>query len=220
MASSTPVSTSRTMGITMGPAYWSRPERVPPEAALPYADPAFAAAEALVAQAEALLDAVAPWVRSTVLLCVGQALRTLGRPAQALEAPRSVRAVAVRTGYEWIASSATYLTGKVLVPGVGEALDEGHPTSALALAHLAGGACALIERQYDGAVIFAAVDRLGARYDYNPVVAEGADAEVHRRRIAEALTPREQAQAVAMGSALDLTGLLEFASALTVRAAA
>ncbi|WP_448811002.1 BTAD domain-containing putative transcriptional regulator [Agromyces bauzanensis] len=232
------------------------------EAALPYADPAFAAAEAagdidrqavllgytaygrslrgdreaaeaLVAQAEALLGAVAPWVRCSVLLCVGQALRTLGRPAQALEALRSARAVAVRTGYEWIASSATYVTGKVLVdvrrgrdaiavlvPGVGEALDEGHPTSALALAHLVGGACALIERHYDGAVIFAAVDRLGARYDYNPVVAEGADAEVHRRRIAEALTPRERVQAVAMGSALDLTGLLDFASALPVRAAA
>ncbi|WP_448005938.1 ATP-binding protein [Agromyces bauzanensis] len=232
------------------------------DAALPYADPAFAAAEAagdvdrqavllgytaygrslrgdraaaesLVAQAEALLDSVEPWVRCSVLLCVGQALRTLGRPAQALEALHSSRSVAVRTGYEWIASSATYVTGKVLVdvrrgrdaiavlvPGVGEALDEGHPTSALALAHLVGGACALIERHYDGAVIFAAVDRLGARYDYNPVVAEGVDAEAHRRRIAEALTPRERAHAVAIGSALDLTGLFEFATTLTERAAA
>lgn len=232
------------------------------EAALPYAGPALAAAQAagdvdrqavllgysaygrslmgdreaagsLVAQAESLLDSVAPWVRCSVLLCVGQALRRLGRPAQALEALHAARTVAVRTGYEWIASSATYVTGKVLVdvrrgrdalavlvPGVGEALDEGHPTSALALAHLVGGACALIERHYDGAVIFAAVDRLGARYDYNPVVAEGADVEVHRQRVAEALSPRERALAVAVGSRLDLAGLHEFARALTVRAAA
>ncbi|WP_448811004.1 ATP-binding protein [Agromyces bauzanensis] len=190
-------------------------------------------AQALVAQAESLPDSVSPWARCTVLFCVGQALRTLGRPAQALEALRASRALAVRIGYAWVAGSATYLIGKVLVdvgrgqdaidvlvPGIAEVLEEGEAMGALALLHLVGGACALIERHDDGAVIHAAVDRIGARYHYNPVVSEGPDAEIHRRRIAEALTPRARARAVAVGSGLDVAGLLEFVSTLAVRSAA
>jgi predicted ATPase/DNA-binding SARP family transcriptional activator len=190
-------------------------------------------AQALVAQAESLPDSVVPWARCTVLFCVGQALRTLGRPAQALEALRASRALAVRIGYAWVAGSATYLIGKVLVdvgrgqdaidvlvPGIAEVLEEGEAMGALALLHLVGGACALIERHADGAVIHAAVDRLGARYAYNPVVSEGPDAEIHRRRIAEALNARDRARAVAVGSRLDIDGLVEFVGGLVVRAAA
>ncbi len=191
------------------------------------------AAAALVALADSLPDGVEPWARCTVLFCVGQAHRTLGRPAQALDALRAARAMAVRIGYAWVAGSATYLIGKVLVdvgrgqdaidvlvPGIAEVLEEGEAMGALALLHLVGGACALIERHADGAVIHAAVDRIGTRYDYNPVISEGPDAEVHRRRIAEALTPRERARAVTIGSRLDLAGLLDFVNTLTVRAAA
>ncbi|MGX5695782.1 ATP-binding protein [Agromyces soli] len=185
------------------------------------------AAEEQVAQATALMEQVEPWVRCSVLLCVGQTLRALGRPAQALEALQRSKTIAVRTGYAWIATSATYVTGKVLVdvrrgqdaidvllPGVAFAIADEDPTSALALLHLIGGASAFVERQAVGATIFAAVDRLGARYDYNPVLAEGDDARVHRERVAMALSKEEQARAAARGTGLELDELFALASSL------
>lgn len=184
-------------------------------------------AEGLAARASELASQAAPWARASVLLCLGQSLRALGRPAQALESLQSAKAIAMRTGYAWVVSSATYLTAKVLVdvrrgrdaievllPGVAFAIADEDPTSALALLHLIGGACALVERHADGATIFAAVDRIGARYDYSPVHAEGEDARVHRERVAAALTARERARAAAAGSALELDELFAFANAL------
>lgn len=184
-------------------------------------------AEALATQATALAGQAQPWVQASVLFCLGQSLRALGKPAQALETLQRAKTIAVRIGYAWIATSATYVTGKVLVdvrrgqdaidvllPGVAFALADEDPTGALALLHLVGGASALIERQATGAAIFAAVDRLGARYDYNPVIAEGDDARVHRERVAIALSTEEQARAAAEGAALELDALFALASTL------
>lgn len=184
-------------------------------------------AEALAARASALGAQAAPWARASVLLCLGQSLRALGRPAQALESLQLAKTIALRTGYTWVVSSATYVTGKVLVdvrrgqdaievllPGVAFAIADEDPTSALALLHLIGGACALVERHADGAVIFAAVDRIGARYGYNPVRAEGDDARRHRERVAIALTERERARAVSVGAEFETDELFAFANSL------
>lgn len=184
-------------------------------------------AEALMAQASDGMPGATAWVQASALLCIGQTLRALGRPAQALEALHRSRSIALRIGYAWMATSATYVTGKVLVdvrrgqdaidmllPGVAFALADEDPTSALALLHLVGGATALVERHADGAAIFAAVDRIGTRYGYNPVVAEGDDARSHRERVRIALTTAEQAQAAARGAEYDLDTLFAFASRL------
>lgn len=184
-------------------------------------------AEALATQAGALAAHAQPWVQASVLFCLGQSLRALGRPAQALETLQRAKTIAVRIGYAWMATSATYVTGKVLVdvrrgqdaidvllPGVAFALADEDPTGALALLHLIGGASALVERHAAGAAIFAAVDRLGARYDYNPVIAEGDDARVHRERVAIALTTEEQARAAVEGAGLELDGVFALASSL------
>lgn len=184
-------------------------------------------AEALMAQTSESMPSATAWVQASALLCMGQTLRALGKPAQALEALHRARSIAIRIGYAWVATSATYVTGKVLVdvrrgqdaidvllPGVAFALADEDPTSALALLHLIGGASALVERHFDGAAIFAAVDRIGARYGYNPVVTEGDDARSHRERVRMALTTAQQAQAAAEGAEYDLDRLFARASRL------
>lgn len=187
-------------------------------------------AEALMAEATTGLEAASAWVQASAMLCIGQTLRALGRPAQALEALHRSRAIAVRVGYAWVASSATYVTGKVLVdvrrgqdaidvllPGVAFAIADEDPTSALALMHLIGGATALVEKHADGAVVFAAVDRIGTRFGYNPVIAEGEDARSHRERVRIALTREQQAQAAGRGAGLELDELFAFVGRLGSR---
>lgn len=181
--------------------------------------------EQLLRRAEELMPRVEPWAMSEALLCRGQALRALGRPAQALESLEESHRIARRIGYVWMLTSSTYVTGKVLVDvrRGGEAIDllvagaelcvrEEELTSALALLHVAAGATALTEQQRIGAAIFGAIDRLGRRYDYNPVAAEGADAQGHRDRVASALTPPEWDEAYAHGATLGFPQLLELAA--------
>lgn len=171
--------------------------------------------EPLAAGAEAALDGAEPWVLAEVRLCQGQALRALGRPAQALDRLAEARELATRIGYGWIAVSARYVAGKVLVdvrrardavellvPGARRAFLDEDPTSALALMHVVGGACALLERHRDGAVIFGAVDALGARFGYSPVRTEGQDAQAHRDRVAAGLVPGEWESALRDGARL------------------
>lgn len=190
-------------------------------------------AEALIAQTTAALEQTTGWVQASALLCIGQTLRALGRPAQALEALHRSRTIAMRVGYAWVATSATYVTGKVLVDvrrgqdaidtllsGVAFALADEDPTSALALMHLIGGASALVEKHAAGAEIFAAVDRIGARYGYNPVVTEGEDARTHRDRVRIALTREQQAHAAARGAEHEIDELFAFATALGRRTGA
>ena len=78
--------------------------------------------------------------------------------------------------------------------------------------HQLAGAFALLERRREAARIFGAVDRLGVRYSYNPVVAEGEEARKHRDRVAQALPADDFDREYARGAELgfeDLFDLLE-----------
>jgi predicted ATPase/DNA-binding SARP family transcriptional activator len=181
-------------------------------------------AELYLQQAMALIDGAPAWLRSEVLMARGQTLRALGRPAQALDSLVEARRIAAEVGHAWIVTSSEYVTGKVLIdvrrpkdalavlaPGAARALAGGDPTSALALLHLCGGAFALIERHRDGARLFGAVDALGRRFSYNPVTAEGADAQAHRDAVAAGLTRADYEAAYAEGTALGYAEALSLA---------
>jgi hypothetical protein len=100
------------------------------------------------------------------------------------------------------------------VRGAQTAAAGGDIPGALALLHLAGGASAFVERHADGATVFGAVDAIGRRYSYNPVVAEGADAQVHRDRVASGLLPRDFEAAYQRGTGLSLGELLNLSTGL------
>jgi predicted ATPase/DNA-binding SARP family transcriptional activator len=183
--------------------------------------------EPLLAIALGLLDDAEPWAIAEVLMCQGQAMRALGRPAQALEHLEEARALATQIGYAWIAGSARYVAGKVLidvrrareavellVPAARRLYLDEDAMSSLAFMHLVAGACALLERHRLGATIFGAVDKLGERFGYSPVRVEGQDAQVHRDRVAQGLTAEEWDAAYREGARLDFDGLFALGASL------
>ncbi|QJU53171.1 BTAD domain-containing putative transcriptional regulator [Herbiconiux sp. KACC 21604] len=184
-------------------------------------------AEQLMGAASAAAVETEPWVRSEVAMCQGQMLRALGRADEALAALGLSHRLASEAGHEWIRSSAAYVAGKVLVEtkrpreavtvlrgGAAASFAADDATSGLALLHTLAGACALVERHEEGAQLLGAVDQLGERYSYNPVTAEGEDAQVHRDLVAVGLTPEEFARAVAAGRRLTVRETLRLTSAL------
>lgn len=184
-------------------------------------------AETLMAQALELSATSVEGVRAEVAMCRGQMLRALGKPGAALEVLAEAHALASAAGYQWVATSATYVTGKVLIDvrrareaiatlrsGAVQALVAEDPTSSLALLHALAGATASVERHEVGATVIGAVDRLGERYSYNPLVAEGADAQVYRDRVAAGLTAAEFAEAYERGRTLSFGEVLELVRGL------
>lgn len=173
------------------------------------------------------LSADAPdWLRADVLMTRGQALRALGRPSAALDSLAEAHRHAERSGHTWARTSSEYVTGKILIEvnrprdalpftaRAAKAALHGDPTSALALLHLVGGASAFVERHADGASIFGAVDAIGRRYGYNPVAVEGADARVHRDRVAAGLAPGRYDAAYALGEKLSFAELVALAESV------
>jgi hypothetical protein len=190
-----------------------------------FGDPA--AVEPLIESAVELLGDAEPWAASEVLMCQGQTMRALGRPAQALECLDASRALATRIGYAWIAGSARYVAGKVLidvrrareavellVPAARRLYLDEDAMSSLAFMHLVAGACALLERHRVGATILGAVDKLGERFGYSPVRVEGQDAQLHRDRVAQGLTAEEWDAAYRAGAQLDFEGLFALGASL------
>lgn len=184
-------------------------------------------AERLMAQAMALSEHAPDWLRAELCMSQGQTLRALGKRSQALDSLAEAQRLARRAGNAWALTSSDYVAGKILLevrrpidaiallaPGARGATAGGDFPSALALLHLVGGATALVERHAVGARIFGAVDAIGRRYSYNPIDAEGADAVVHRERVAAGLLPREYDAAYDEGAALSLGDLLALADAL------
>ena len=168
------------------------------------------------------------WLRAEILMSRGQILRVLRRPAEALDSLADARRLAASSGHSWALTSAEYVAGKILlevrrapeaiallVAGARSAAAGGDVPGALALLHLVAGASSFVERHRDGARIFGAVDAIGRRYSYNPVSAEGADAQVHRDRVSAALLPKDYANAYDSGAELSLEGLLSLAVELT-----
>jgi predicted ATPase/DNA-binding SARP family transcriptional activator len=187
-----------------------------------FGDPA--EAERLTSTATELSADAPDWLRADVLMTRGQALRALGRPSTALDSLAEAHRYAERSGHAWARTSSEYVTGKILIEvnrprdvltfavTSANAAVQGDPTSALALLHLVGGASAFVERHADGAAIFGAIDALGRRYGYNPVAVEGADAKVHRDRVAAGLAPGQYDAEYARGAKLsfaELFGLAE-----------
>jgi predicted ATPase/DNA-binding SARP family transcriptional activator len=185
-------------------------------------------AERLIEQAMTLSEGAPDWLRSELLMSKGQTLRALGRPSLALDSLAEARVLARKAGHAWALTSSEYVAGKILlevqrareaVPllanGARSAAKGGDFPGALALLHLVGGATAFLERHEDGAAVFGAVDAIGRRYSYNPVDAEGADAQVHRDRVASGLTPREYDAAYDRGSRMSLPELLALGASLT-----
>lgn len=185
-------------------------------------------AEELIDQAVACSTGGPDWLRAEILMSRGQILRVLRRPAEALDNLADARRLAAASGHSWALTSAEYVAGKILievrrapeaiallVAGARSALAGGDVPGALALLHLVAGATSFIERHRDGARIFGAVDAIGRRYSYNPVSAEGADAQVHRDRVSAALLPKDFAVAYESGAQLSLEMLLGLAAELT-----
>jgi hypothetical protein len=119
------------------------------------------------------------------------------------------------------------VTGKVLIDvrrgreaiatlrsGAMQALVAEDPTSALALLHALAAATASVERHEVGATVFGAVDRLGQRYSYNPLVNEGAEAQGYRDRVASGLTAAEFAAAYDRGRTLSFGEVFELVRGL------
>jgi predicted ATPase/DNA-binding SARP family transcriptional activator len=184
-------------------------------------------AERLIEQAMALAEGAPDWLMAELLMSRGQTQRASGRPALALDSLAQARRLARRAGHAWALTSSEYVAGKILIDvrrapeaivllaqGAQAAASGGDHPGALALLHALGGAAALVEQHAIGATVFGAVDAIGRRYSYNPVAAEGADAQVHRDRVASGLTPREFEAAYARGGGLTLTELLALAASL------
>lgn len=190
-----------------------------------FGDPA--EAEGLIAQALVLAEDAPDWLRAELLMSKGQTLRALGQPAQALESLEEARRLAKGAGHAWALTSSQYVAGKILVDvrrareaiallvgGARTAAAGGDFPGALALLHLVGGATAFVERHATGATIFGAVDAIGRRYSYNPVAAEGADASIHRDRVAAGLASHEHEAAYEAGARLGLPELLALGASL------
>lgn len=187
-------------------------------------------ARQLIEQAMSLAEGAPDWLQAELKMSQGQTLRALGHPAQALESLDAARRLATRAGHAWALTSSEYVAGKilievkrpreamtVLVNGAKTAATGGDFPGALALLHLLGGATALVEQHVQGAAVFGAVDAIGRRYSYSPVAAEGADAMVHRDRVAAGLAKREYEAAYDRGARFSLEELIALGSALAHR---
>ncbi|WP_286277308.1 BTAD domain-containing putative transcriptional regulator [Naasia aerilata] len=185
----------------------------------------------LMAQAAQLAESAPGWIRAEVLMCRGQTLRALGAPEEALQSLDEALELATEVGYAWMMASSGYVAGKVLtdqrrgreaIAELRRASLQAHAAedyaSTLAGFHQIGGACALVERHEEGARLFGAVDRIGVRYGYNPVVAEGEETRQLRERVAAGLTAAEFDRAYAEGAALEFPDLFDLVDTLPQRA--
>ncbi|MGX5682311.1 BTAD domain-containing putative transcriptional regulator [Schumannella luteola] len=178
-------------------------------------------AEQLIAQSAELVQSAPDWAHAEYWMSRGQMLRALGRVDESLEALTEAHRISSSIGYAWMTASALYVTGKTLVDarrprdaiallrsGFSRVLADEDPTSALALAHAAAGACAFVERHEEGAQLIGAVDAIGERYNYSPLVAEGEDAQRLRDAIAIGLLPADFERAVATGRRFDMADIV------------
>ncbi|BDI22584.1 BTAD domain-containing putative transcriptional regulator [Herbiconiux sp. L3-i23] len=185
------------------------------------------AADALLEEADALLPAAPDWAKSEYHMCRGQMLRAAGDLGGALDALTEAHRISASIGYAWIVASSLYVTGKVLVDarrprraiavlrsGFDGCIGSDQQTSALALLHVIAGACAFVERHEEGAALFGAIDRMGVRHDYNPVIAEGDDAKKRRDAVAAGLTGEEFDRAYRSGGRMGVNEVRAVIAAL------
>lgn len=178
------------------------------------------AAEAELATAQRHRERLADdrvWAVVDHLYIRGDALRVMGRPAQALDSLEQAYRLATELGHTWALASTCYITGKVLT-------QVGRPRDAMGMlrtaahrsaeredatstvAAVSGYAIALVEagEHRRAAELFGAVDALGPRFGFHPVLSDGSYAAPFRERAAAGLGAAEWDEAIARGRDRDL----------------
>jgi len=176
---------------------------------------------AAAAAARELVADSAPWAVADYLLIRGDALRQIGRPAQALDALGESYRLAVDTGHAWALRGSCYVTGKTLISvnrpadalpilrtGAIISLENEDAPSGLASVNVFAVALVHLDRSRRAAELFGAVDALGERHGYHPEGSDGEFTERARARARQALTPEEWRLALASGRSRDLRWVL------------
>uniref|UniRef100_UPI0013E3FCDE hypothetical protein n=1 Tax=Microbacterium sp. CPCC 204701 TaxID=2493084 RepID=UPI0013E3FCDE len=157
------------------------------------------------------------WAVVDHLYIRGDALRVMGRPAQALDSLEQAFRLATETGHTWAVASTCYVTGKVLTQvgrprdamgmlrtGALRSAEREDATSTVAA--VSAYAVALVElgEHRRAAELFGAVDALGPRFGFHPVASDGSYAAPFRERAAAELGLAEWDSAIARGREGDL----------------
>lgn len=157
------------------------------------------------------------WAVADYLLVKGDALRSLGRPAQALEALGESYRLAMELGHSWALRGTGYVTGKTLVQvgraddalrvlrsGILTALEHDDPTAAMSSINVYATALVALDRCERAAELFGAIDVLGARFNFHPEASDGEYTARARARARQALTRDEWDAAYTRGTTRDL----------------
>lgn len=157
------------------------------------------------------------WAVAEYLLVRGDALRSLGRPAQALEALGESYRLAMDLGHAWALRGSGFVTGKTLVQvgraadalgvlrsGILTSLEHDDPTSAMSSINVYATALVALERCERAAEFFGAVDALGARFNYHPEASDGEYNDRARARARQALSEEQWQAAYDRGLSHDL----------------
>jgi predicted ATPase/DNA-binding SARP family transcriptional activator len=157
------------------------------------------------------------WAVADYLLVRGDALRSLGRPAQALEALGESYRLAMDLGHAWALRGTGYVTGKTLVQvgraadalgvlrsGIVTALEHDDPTAAMSSINIYATALVALDRCERAAEFFGCIDVLGSRFNYHPEGSDGDYTVRARSRARQALTADEWQSAYDRGTTRDL----------------
>ncbi|SDG68909.1 BTAD domain-containing putative transcriptional regulator [Microbacterium pygmaeum] len=171
----------------------------------------------LAAAARERVGAAPVWAVADYLLVRGDVLRSLGRPAQALEALGESYRLALDTGNSWALRGSGFVTGKTLVQvgraadalgvlrsGALTSLEHDDPTSAMAAINVFATALVALDRCQLAVELFGAVEVLGARFNYAPIASDGEYTDRARARARQALTAEEWQAAHDRGMTRDL----------------
>jgi len=176
--------------------------------------------------ADALLDAAArirdeegvdDFDRGDELLLRGEALRALGRPAQALDFLADGYRTAVRTGNTFALKASCYVSAKSLIEvrrakdalpiirtGLVSAVESEDWPMAVSSFLTAAAALGQLERHVEAAEFYGMGDGLGVRFGFAPQHADPAFTARHRASVEAALTDAEWRAAWERGSTVTL----------------
>ena len=157
------------------------------------------------------------WAVVDHLYIRGDALRIMGRPAQALDSLEQAFRLATDIGHTWALASTCYITGKVLTQvgrprdamgmlrtGALRSAEREDGTSTVAAVSAYAIALTELGEHRRAAELFGAVDALGPRFGFHPVASDGSYAAPFRARVADALGPAAWEAALARGRERDL----------------
>lgn len=172
------------------------------------------------------------WSGSLALILRGQALRSAGRPAAALDVLTRVAALTDEGGDRWVSVVARAVRSKVLMdlkrgrealalllPITRLSTAQQDPSTTLTNLYLVAGAAALVEQHAAGARLIGAAEALGRRIGWNAAVSEPVDFVVYRERVRQGLPPALWEALLDDGARLTLGEAVAFALRLAPFAA-